>query len=97
MSLRTFVFCSTPDFLINGAIESPENFPAELENGAAVPVFIGRAFSGYSIKEAQKALEKELIVKALKETGGNRTQAARLLEISHPSLLSKIKAYKIEA
>jgi len=83
--------------LAEASVLSPENFPAELENGAAVPVFIGRAFSGYSIKEAQKALEKELIVKALKETGGNRTQAARLLEISHPSLLSKIKAYKIEA
>ena len=38
---------------------------------------------------------KELITRALEETRGNRTQAARLLEISHPSLLSKIKAYGI--
>jgi len=51
---------------------------------------------GYSIKEAQRILEKELIIKALKSTGGNRTQAARLLEISHPSLLSKIKLYDID-
>lgn len=54
-----------------------------------------RPFEGFSIKKAQKALEKEMIIKALKATDGNRTQASRLLEISHPSLLSKMKAYKI--
>ena len=52
-------------------------------------------FEGYSLKEAQKMLEKHLITKALEETGGNRTKAIQLLEISHPSLLSKIKAYDI--
>lgn len=55
-----------------------------------------RAFEGYSIKDAQKILEKELIVKALKATNGNRTQASKLLQISHPSLLSKMKAYEID-
>ena len=44
----------------------------------------------------EKIMEKKLIPKALAKTGGNRTQAARLLEISHPSLLSKIKAYGID-
>jgi two-component system response regulator AtoC len=56
---------------------------------------MGDPFNGYSLKNAQKVLEKKLITKALNETRGNRTQAARLLEISHPSLLSKIKAYDI--
>jgi len=51
---------------------------------------------GYSIKSAQKLMEREMIVKALKATQGNRTQAARLLEISHPSLLSKLKTYDID-
>jgi two-component system response regulator AtoC len=36
-----------------------------------------------------------MIIRALQETGGNRTHAARLLEISHPSLLNKIKLYEI--
>ena len=53
-------------------------------------------FEGHSLKIAQKNLEKEMIVKALKATDGNRTQAAKLLEISHPSLLSKIKIYQID-
>ncbi|MEJ2157830.1 MAG: sigma-54 dependent transcriptional regulator [Desulfobacteraceae bacterium] len=51
---------------------------------------------GYSLKHAQKVLEKEMITRALTATKGNRTQAAKLLEISHPSLLSKIKTYQIE-
>jgi two-component system response regulator AtoC len=50
----------------------------------------------YSIKKARRRVEKQLIAEALKATEGNRTQACRLLEISHPSLLSKIKAYGIE-
>jgi len=53
-------------------------------------------FDGHSLKAAQKMMEKKLITKALKKTEGNRTQAARLLEISHPSLLSKIKTYNID-
>jgi len=57
---------------------------------------IEQLFEGYSIKEAQKQMENAMIVKALKATEGNRTHAARLLEISHPSLLSKMKAYKID-
>jgi DNA-binding NtrC family response regulator len=41
-------------------------------------------------------MEKTLIEQALKQTGGNRTQAARLLEISRPILLSKIREYGLE-
>jgi two-component system response regulator AtoC len=49
-----------------------------------------------SIKEASKRLERTLIRKALEQTGGNRTQAARILEISHPALLYKMKDYGID-
>lgn len=50
----------------------------------------------FSVRKATRALEKELIQRALKKTKGNRTQAARLLEISHPSLLSKMKEYNVQ-
>ncbi|MEW6110714.1 MAG: sigma-54 dependent transcriptional regulator, partial [Thermodesulfobacteriota bacterium] len=46
-----------------------------------------------SVKRASRSLEKILIIKALNRTGGNRSQAAELLEISYPSLLQKIKDY----
>jgi two-component system response regulator AtoC len=46
-----------------------------------------------SIKKATRQLEEELIRRALEATGGNRTTAARLLEISHRALLYKIKEF----
>ncbi|MBT8359080.1 MAG: sigma-54-dependent Fis family transcriptional regulator [Desulfobacterales bacterium] len=72
----------------------PENFPQTIGITREADG-INNLFEGFSIKAAQKILEKKLIIKALKETGNNRTQASRLLEISHPSLLSKIKSYNI--
>ena len=49
-----------------------------------------------SIKRVSEQLEREMIRKALDKTSGNRTHAARLLEISHRSLLYKLKEYGIE-
>jgi len=49
----------------------------------------------FSIKKASRIMEEELIRKALRKTKGNRSQAAKILEISHPSLLSKMKEYGI--
>ena len=49
-----------------------------------------------SIKVASRILEKELIERALSKTGGNRTKAAKMLEISRPRLISKIKEYKFD-
>ncbi len=48
-----------------------------------------------SIKRAEAALERRLIAKALAVTGGNRTHAAKLLDISHRALLYKIKEFGI--
>jgi two-component system response regulator AtoC len=49
-----------------------------------------------SIKAGAVQLERELIRRALEQTGGNRTHAAKLLEISHRALLYKLKEYGIE-
>jgi two-component system response regulator AtoC len=57
---------------------------------------LDQIFEGYSIKNAQKILEEDMITRALIATKGNRTQAAKLLEISHPSLLTKMKMYNID-
>jgi len=46
-----------------------------------------------SIKERTRSLEIELIQRALEKTGGNRTRAAKILEISHRALLYKLKEY----
>jgi two-component system response regulator AtoC len=72
----------------------PENFSLTTGTQEGTETFDG-VFEGYSLKKARKIMEEELITRALKATNGNRTHAARMLEISHPSLLSKIKAYNI--
>ncbi len=48
---------------------------------------------GLSIKQGVRALEIDLIRRALDVTEGNRTHAAALLEISHRALLYKLKEY----
>jgi two-component system response regulator AtoC len=50
----------------------------------------------FSLKEATTRLEKEYIRKALSATDGNRTRAAKLLEISLRALLYKIKEFGID-
>ena len=53
------------------------------------------AVDALSIKKATRELERTLIAQALVATGGNRTNAAKLLEISHRALLYKMKEYGI--
>lgn len=47
----------------------------------------------FSLKQAKKIIEKKLISRALDACNGNKSMAARMLEISYPSLLAKIKEY----
>ncbi len=97
---RTMLFCEGPRFLLS-------DLPAELlgapaaavpttEERAAVAGTPGTADEAVgSLKAAVKAeterVERELIQRALDETGGNVTQAARKLKISRKSLQTKMK------
>jgi two-component system, NtrC family, response regulator AtoC len=47
-------------------------------------------------KEAMRIAETERILRALKETKGNKSRAAELLRVSYKTLLTKIKDYGIE-
>jgi len=46
-----------------------------------------------SIPENKAALERHLIRRALEQAGGNKTQAAKLLELSYRALLMKVQEY----
>jgi two-component system response regulator AtoC len=80
------------------------DLPAELRAGPVAPppaapvVALGDddGEASLSIKAHTAALERHLIVLALARTGGNRTQAARLLELSTKALLYKIRDYGVE-
>lgn len=80
--------------LSEGHVLLPEHFPPQLSHTPRTEIPI-EALEGYSLKQAKKRMERAFIEKALEQTRGNRTKASQLLEISHPSLLSKIKAYNI--
>ena len=87
--------------LSDGDVIEVANLPPELRGataGASQPPAAGdddgdNAPGGLKeqVKEATTRLEKELIVKALAQTGNNVTQAARLLKISRKSLQIKMK------
>ena len=80
--------------LSNNKLVTEESFPLELRNvSSADSVFI--ASNELSLKKAGRLLEIDLIKKALKETNGNHTQAAKILEISLRALLYKLKEYKL--
>ncbi|MBW1935510.1 MAG: sigma-54-dependent Fis family transcriptional regulator [Deltaproteobacteria bacterium] len=74
---------------------TPEELPSSITSDQAIsaPVIPEGTLS---IKKASKLLERDLIKKVLDLTGGNKTQAAKILEISRPKLLSKIKAYNLD-
>ena len=49
-----------------------------------------------TLKDAKKHAEKEAIIKALKQANGNKVKAAQLLNISRPTLYTKIEEYQIK-
>jgi len=71
--------------------------PAAHADEAARVVPLGAGLAASSLKEAVRAqterVERELIQRALDETGGNVTQAARKLKISRKSLQTKMKDF----
>ena len=64
-------------------------------NIAAPSTAAGEPSDSLSLKRGRRAVETDLIRQALRATGGNRTHAAKLLDISHRALLYKLKDYGI--
>jgi len=81
--------------LENSKILNFESLPDVIRNQEVNPA-IKAAANELSIKKMMAIMEQELIKKALEKTNGNRTWAAKLLEISHRALLYKIKRYGLE-
>jgi two-component system response regulator AtoC len=81
--------------LAEGEVIDAEDLPDAVREprvADAAPLSPGASLS---IKQGTRALEESLIRAALERTGGNRTRAAELLEISYRALLYKIKDYGI--
>ncbi len=80
--------------LADGEMVVSANLPSELLSSTRATGVIDLE-AGFSIKKNSQIMEKLLISQALEETNGNKTKAAKLLEISLPTLFYKIKEYKL--
>jgi two-component system response regulator AtoC len=83
---RALIFCKedrlTPDLFSFAAPTQKPVMPSDADD--------------LSIKRQSRRLEQRLIRRALLKTAGNRTQAARILEISARALQYKLKEYEID-
>ncbi|ETX02202.1 MAG: hypothetical protein ETSY1_04390 [Candidatus Entotheonella factor] len=72
--------------------------PKHTEMGSSLPV--SKLYSGYGlhevVHEATAHLEKALIEHVLEETKGNKTQAAKRLQIGYKTLYRKLQEYNIQ-
>jgi len=82
--------------LADGDRITPKQLPPKLAESASSVSPSAGAPLDFSLKRARRRFEAGLIRKALEATQGNRTHAARLLEISHRALLYKIKEYGLQ-
>jgi two-component system response regulator AtoC len=81
--------------LAKGRWVTPEDLPPHITSDSVfTPALVPE--DCLSLRKASNRLERDLISKALELTGGNRSQAAKILEISRPKLLAKIKEYELE-
>ena len=76
-----------------GSLPMAVNRGGSAPSPAAIPPSLQPAFPdvGMSLEEN----EKQLILRALEKTGGNQTQAAKLLKITRDTLRYKMKKYKL--
>ena len=81
--------------LADGPLVQEDDLPDEVR-AAPAPAALAPG-RDLSVKRAFRSLEEQFIRAALDRTGGNRTRAAELLDLSYRALLYKIKEYGIEA
>ncbi len=85
-----------------GEIILPSHFPKELTSSGMIPEYAPAASAipatsktiGY-YRKSDDTSEREQILHALQETGGNKVQASKLLGMSRTTLWKKIKSYEI--
>ncbi len=78
--------------LANGEPLTPEDFSLEVDNAP----LLAQQSSDSASDHGLEATEKTMIVEALEKTGGNKTEAARLLKISRRRLYSRMKVHGIK-
>jgi two-component system response regulator AtoC len=94
---RLVLFTETPQI---EADLLPEELKSPRMGSARTPIRLDRDVDGRIsmkelVRETTAQLERQLIVQALEETGGNVTRGAQLLMISRKSLQNKMKEFNL--
>ncbi len=82
--------------LSDGPKINPDDLPANITNPIVALDSPELPDDELSVKKHSAILERRLIKQALERTGGNKTRAADLLELSSRALLYKIREYGLE-
>lgn len=83
--------------MARGRVLMPEHFPAKANNnGTGDPAQLEIDLLSLPFHKSISELEKRLIEKAIKESGGNKSDAANRLQINRRLLYNKIEEHKIE-
>ena len=96
-TIETAVILSTSETitladLSTDFFQSPTSIPTQTTSGQSILDSEGFGHVGMTMEE----LEKEAIIRALQETGGNRAKAADMLGIGVRTLYRKLESYQIE-
>ncbi|TNF25485.1 MAG: sigma-54-dependent Fis family transcriptional regulator [Deltaproteobacteria bacterium] len=98
---RLVLFCEGDEISLELLPDELRSGSAALAAGAAANAprldrdLTGRVSMKELVRETTAQLEKELIVQALEQTGGNVTRASQLLMISRKSLQNKMKEFNL--
>jgi DNA-binding NtrC family response regulator len=83
---------------IAGSDIGPDSLPEEIRTQTSAPLLpaISIPDEGLNFTAIMSQIERELLVRSLEKTGGNKRQAARLLNLSRTTFLDKLQRLSIE-
>lgn len=84
--IRRAVLMASGDTITNIQIPKEINYNTEKDS---------ESFTQGNLEDSKKNIEKEFIINALKETGGNKSKAAKLLNINERTFYRKLKLYNL--
>jgi len=81
--------------MAQGDLITVDTLPLPLRSPRTPPAEPLLQENGFALKKVVSQVERDLIVRALEQTGGNKSRAAQLLQIHRRQLFAKLKQLKI--
>ncbi|MBI5410269.1 MAG: sigma-54-dependent Fis family transcriptional regulator [Nitrospirae bacterium] len=82
--------------LCDGEVISVEHLPEEIRSASTIAKGVSVPSGGMDFEQLMEDMEKAYLLKALEQTNGVKTEAAKLLNLTFRSFRHKLKKYGIE-